>query len=296
MIKNVHLGIFINEYNKTPHLYRDLKVFSDAVQLDQFMDYFNNNNKEVKLLFDEDISEYFLDNIPQIKAVEEASEKKFYGRLCAFYFDNNNMLQFLELPKPGKIIVRDYKKIPHMEKCIRFLWDLFEKTDKDIKKKYDKVPGGPPKGAYLGIMCEKFRQSSYEFSDEEVLDLKKYYDTPTEYNKKTCLRSIRTNVRRWFLLKAQEKYKEEAERLEQEEKERKANEEFERMHIVNHTYELVNEFTPKEEELLAYLDGANSELQYAIDKTNETKDYDNLYLGHDLDELIRDTNIGKGRK
>lgn len=303
MIKNVHLGIFINEYNGKDYLYRELNVFDDAIELDRFWDYFNNNNDDkVRIFYNEEISEYFLDNIPKIKEVEKKSKKRFNGRLSAYYFDEKNRLHFLPLPKPGKIMIRDYKSIPNMEKCIEFLENLFEETHKAIFDKYKKLEKNkkPKKEVYVAEMREKFRQVSYELNDEEVLDLKKYYDTPTEERKKDCFRSIRTNVRRYFLLKAQEKEREEAKRIEQEEKERKANEEFERLHIVNHMYEFatefLNELVPKKEVVLDCLDSAKSELQDRLNEVKKTNDYDSLFLEHDLDELVRDTNIERRNK
>ena len=296
MIKNVHLGIFINEYDKTPYLYRELKVFDDAIELDRFMEYFNNNKKnEVRLLYDEDISEYFLDNITQIELVEDVSKKKFNGRLSAYYFDNNNRLQFLPMPKPGKAMVRDYKMIPDMEQCIKFLQDLFDETDKKINKKYN---NNPTQAIYLGTMCEKFRQVSYDFSGEELRDLRRYCERPTERNKKECFRSIRTNVRRVFLEKAQKEYekthqkeKEELLRLENARKEEQQRIEFNNTHLANDEYEVANEAAKPKEETLTPLDSASELLRYNMEQAKESDDKDKLYLAHDLDELIRDTNI-----
>ncbi len=279
MIKNVHLGIFISEYDKKPYLYRDLKTFADATELDRFMDYFNNNNKDVRIEFNEDISEYFLNNIQQINLVEDVTNKQFNGRLCAFYYDDNNNLQFLELPKPGKVTIRDFRIIPRMEDCVKYLWDLFDEVEKKLKKKYDKTPGGPPKGAFLGIMCEKFRQVSYEFSDEELHDLRKYYDAPTEYNRKVCLRLIRTNVRRFFLAKAQKEYAEK-QKLEQIQKDKIEYSEDE--HLYQSIIKSSNEKIPKDELSESSIPEF---MQYCADKAIETGDDDYLYLNYDLDEL-----------
>ena len=68
MIKNVHLGFFINEYNKEP-IYTDLIEFKDINELDQFMDYFYNNNEKIKKYFEQDISEYSIDNIDQFQGM-----------------------------------------------------------------------------------------------------------------------------------------------------------------------------------------------------------------------------------
>ncbi len=206
MIKNVHLAIFINEFGKKPYLYRDLKVFSDARELDRFMDYFNNNNEEVRKELGQEIFDYFTENIDQLKHVEEVSEKKFNGRLTAYYYDQNNQLQFLELPKKNKIIVRDYRDIPDLERCVKYLHNLFDETVKKLNEQYKDVIGGPPKGIFVGDICEKFRQCSYEFSDEELYCLIKYYNAQTPERRKACLTCIRTNVRRYFLLKAQNEW------------------------------------------------------------------------------------------
>ena len=102
MIKNVHLGFFINEYNKDP-IYYELAAFKDADDLDRFMDYFYNNNEKIRKLFDQDISEYSIDNIEQFRKVEEKKDNNFRGRISAYYFNELGKIEFLELPTPKSI-------------------------------------------------------------------------------------------------------------------------------------------------------------------------------------------------
>ena len=198
MIKNVHLGFFINEYNKDP-IWTDLIEFESVDELDRFMDYFYNNNENVRELFNEEISEYAIDNIGQFKKVEEISNKKFRGRLAAYYYDRTGRMNFLELPTKDKKPVRNYKRIDDLKACVNFLWKLFDETISKIDKRYGNSRYGPTKGEFVHYICEKFNQVGYEFSDEELYYLVKYYNNRSPKNKEDCLILIRTNVKRYFI-------------------------------------------------------------------------------------------------
>ena len=70
---------------------------------------------------------------------------------------------------------------------------------------------------------------------------------------------------------------------------------FEKEHLANDLYEFALRTVPEKKEELTPLGSASEELQYDLERANATGDYDNLFLSHDLDELDRDTNIGKGK-
>ena len=295
MIKDVHLAFFINEYNKEP-IWTDLITFKDVNELDHFMDYFYNNNENIRKLFNEDIGEYSLDNIGQFKKMNEIINGNFKGRISAYYYNSNGQMEFIDLPTPKKKPIRDYHKIEDFETAYEYLSNVFDEAVKRINEKYKKY--GPTMGEFLHHICEKLHQASYEVSKNELNYLIKYYKQQNNKNRSDCLTLLRTNVRRYYLEKAQKKHEDELKKLgiETKEPEISAPTIDASIYMDNDLYELARELAKPEKEKLAPLDSASKKLEYDIERTLDTKDYDNLYLNHDLDELIRDTNVGKGMK
>ena len=269
MIKNVHLGFFINEYNKEP-IWTELASFNDALELDRFMDHFYDDNKNIKELFDQDIGEYAIDNIGQFKEVSEIINKNFKGRLAAYYYNDRGQMEFLDLPTPKKKPIRDFRIIDDFTKAYQYLANVFNETIKKVNKKYG--DNGPTKGEFIHYISEKLHQASYDISENEVYYLAIYYMRQNEKNKNNCLTLLRTNVRRCYLEEARQ-----------------------RAEIYNEDRRLAREESIIKDDLEA-IDTASSKLEYDIEEANKTGDMDNLYLQHDLDELLRDTNIEeKGR-
>lgn len=271
MIKNVHLGFFINEYNKEP-IWTELASFNDALELDRFMDHFYDDNIKIKKLFDQNIADYSIDNIGQFKKVSEIIDGNFKGRIAAYYFNERGQMEFLDLPTTKKKPIRDFRIIKDFNKAYQYLAKVFEDAVERVNKKYGKR--GPTKGEFIHYICEKLHQSSYEVSENEVYYLAIYYMRQNEKNKNNCLTLLKTNIRRCYL----ERLTEEANRFAEDKR-------------LARTESIIPE------EKLAPLDSASSELQYDIQEANKEMDMDNIYLRHDLDELIRDTNVvEKGMK
>ena len=288
MIKNVHLGFFINEYNKDP-IYFDLATFKDVDELDQFMEYFYNNNEKIRKLFDQDISEYAIDNIEQFRKVEKITNNNFRGRISAYYYNKLGKIEFLDLPKPNKKPIRDYRRISDCNKCIKYLHEVFEDAVKRINEKFKNTKYGPPKGIFVHYIAEKLHQSGYDISQNEVYYLVKFYNNQSEKNKRDCLTLIRANIKSYY------------EKLEIERREKEFEEDK----------KLAQEIVLPKEEKLSINDEPekkdnkkevehskpSEDLEYAVERTNATGDYDNLFLYHDLDELDRFTNaLKKGRR
>ena len=274
MIKNVHLGFFISEYNKGP-IYLDLATFKDANELDHFMDYFYNNNEKIRKLFDQDISEYAIDNIDQFRKVEKVTNNNFRGRISAYYFNELGKIEFLDLPTSKKKPVRDYKTLPNLKECYSYLCKVFNDAEQRIKERYKKTQYGPPKGEFIHYICEKLKQASYYMSQNEVYYLAKYFNHQTEKNKEACLTLLRNNLKQYYVQKEKE------ELLEKQYEEDK---------------KLALETPIEKEEKLTSLDGAREELEIDVEKVNMSRDYDHLFLNHDLDEIDKYTNaLRKGR-
>lgn len=270
MVKNVHLAIFINEYGKEP-IFHDLMEFKDAVELDQFMYNYYDNNKEVRKKFIDDIAEYLLDNRDQVRKVEKKTGNKFYGRISAYYISRSGKMEYLELPTPKRVVVRDYKEFPDIDKAYAFLLNLFEKTVMKINEIHKKSDYGSKKGNFIYLMCEEFHKYGYEFSEEELYHLAKYHTRPNEKNREDCLTIIMTNLKRYYGNKPLKTRK------------------------VKKENQLTNDDYLKKEEL-EYSSLSPDNLQYDMEKVKETDDYDYLYLNHDLDEIDKYTNALKRGK
>ncbi len=223
MIKNVHLGFFINEYYSKP-VYIELASFKDANELDYFMDYFYNDNEKLRKLFDEDISEYAIDNIEQFREVEKVSKNNFRGRIAAYYFNELGQLEFLDLPNSKRKPVRDYKTLPDLETCFKYLSNVFNEAVAKINRKYQNKNMSPPKGEFIHYICEKLRQASYEISENELYFLVKYYNKPNLKNRDDCLTLIKANLKGYYAKKEEQK-KAEEERARMEEEQRRYEEE-----------------------------------------------------------------------
>ena len=186
-------------------------------------------------------------------------------------------MEFLELPTPKKHPIRDYRMIDDFKTCYKYLSNVFDEAVKRINEKYKKY--GPTKGEFVHYICEKLRQAGYEISENELYYLVKYYNNSNEKNRKACLTLIRTNLKIHYL------EKEEKEREKEFEEDKKLAQEI---------------IIPKEEKLSIndeeYIK-PSEELKYAVERTNATGDYDNLYIYHDLDEIDKYTNaLKKGRR
>ena len=272
MIKNVHLGFFINEYNSDP-IYYELAEFKDVIELDRFMDYFLNNNEKIRKLFDQDISEYSIDNIKQFKEVEKISKKKFRGRIAAYYFNELGQLEFIDLPTSKRKPIRDYKILPDLESSFDYLSQVFDEAVKKINARYQNKKETASKGEFVHYICEKLKQVGYEVSEDELYSLVVYYNKQTDENKKTCLDKIKVNLKKYF--------------KEKEKREERAK--------IDEDLRLERE-TIEQEKKLDYSEETPKTLQYDVEETKKSDDYDHLFMKHDLDELDKYTNaLRKGK-
>ena len=239
MIKNVHLGFFINEYNSNP-IYYDLALFKDADELDHFMDYFYNDNENLRKLFDQDISEYSIDRIEQFKEVEKISNKKFRGRISAYYFNEKGQLEFLDLPTAKRKPIRDYKRLPNLDTAYKYISNVFNEAVNNINARYKYKKTGPTKYEFIHYICEKLKQTSYEVSDNEKYYLAIYYNRRDDKHKADCLTLIKSNLKVYYKSVKEEKRLQE-EQMRYEEEMKKYEEEITREYEREKAYDLTDE-------------------------------------------------------
>jgi len=280
MINDIHLAIFINEYDKKP-IYMDLMEFKDVNELDYFMNYFDNDNNKVRKQFDQEIFEYLLDNVKQLKKVEEKTKKKFYGRISAYYFDDVHNMHFLKLSTPNKIIVRDYHNIPDEKECISFLFKVFDKAEKTIFDRFKKINYNLTEKNFIYLMERALDAYGYKISDNEKKYLAKYYNYRTDKNRQDVFNLIKVNVKNFYNRKKMN------------------NEVFESFIPNKEELNLVHDALEREEELVC-LYGASDILQHDLEMFKKTGDYEYLFGNHDIEEINQYTNYydmkKKGKK
>ena len=147
---------------------------------------------------------------------------------------------------------------------------VFNDAEKKLNEKYKNRSDSPSKGEFAHYICEKLKQASYELSQNELYSLVCYYNHPTEKNKKACFTLLKTNLKQYYAKKELARKKEEK--------------------------ELSKEAALLDEQKLTFADEASEDLKRDIKKTNETMDYDNIFLHHDLDEIDKYTNAFKKGK
>lgn len=271
MIKNVRLGIFINEFNKKP-IFMDLREFKDVYELDHFMDYYYNDNKEARKEFDQDIFEYLLDNMEQLKKVEARTGSKFLGRLSAYYYDEKGNMQYIKLPTKKRKMIRNYRDISDSKKCMEFLTKVFDRAMENIFESHSKANYRTTKNDFIFLMCEAFKSVEYHFSDNEKYYLAIYFNNRTLENKKKCLDLMKINVENFY------------KRKEEIDKENEYKPTFEEK-----KEEYQSRLNAPEE--LASIPYASSELEYNLEMAKKEKDDDYLFKNHDLEEIDKYTNF-----
>lgn len=190
--KEIFLALFIDKYNVVNHYYI-LKKFPTTLDLDLFTSKFKDS-EELRKYFEIDISEYFMDN-KKIINQNETKNKKFQGRISAFYYNSKSQIEFIEISYHNKKIVRDYKELHDVNESFNFIkkvYDIsFDKLNKMKLTLNNKV-------YYLENILEKY---NYHISDEEKKYLKDYLKTKTNYSYQNLMIIIKTNIKRQFLQK-----------------------------------------------------------------------------------------------
>lgn len=194
--KEISLALFIDKYNVNNHYYI-LKKFKNINELDDFTSKFNDY-EELRKYFEVDISEYLMDN-RKIVSENETKNKKFKGRISAFYYNSRKEMEFVEIKYQKRKVVRDYLLLNNQNDAISFMKKVIdialEKLNKKPLLKRDKVY------YYINIL-DKY---NYHVSEEEKKYLYEYFTYPSDKNYNNIIVIMKTNVRRQFKLKEEKK-------------------------------------------------------------------------------------------
>lgn len=190
--KEISLALFIDKYNVNNHYYV-LKKFKNVHELDDFTSKFKDY-EELRKYFEVDISEYLMDN-RKIVSENETKNKKFKGRISAFYYNSRKEMEFIEIKYQKRKVVRNYLLLNNQSDAISFMKKVIdialEKLNKKPLLKRDKVY------YYINIL-EKY---NYHVSPEEKKYLYEYFNYPSDKNYNDIILIMKTNVKRQFKLK-----------------------------------------------------------------------------------------------
>ena len=197
--KEISLALFIDKYNVNNHYYI-LKKFKNVSELDNFTSKFSDY-EELRKYFEVDISEYLMDN-RKIVLENETKNKKFKGRISAFYYNSRKEMEFIEIKYQKRKVVRNYLLLNNQSDAICFMKKVIdialEKLNKKPLLKRDKVY------YYINIL-EKY---NYHVSLEEKKYLYEYFNYPSDKNYNDIIMIMKTNVKRQFKLKEEKKINE----------------------------------------------------------------------------------------
>ncbi len=278
MIENIHVAICINRYDEAL-IARDLFVAKNFEELDAITTQYEDSD-ELRKAYEEDISEFFIDNIPTIRK-NETKNGKFRGRISAFYYDEKGCRHFVELSYKNKRIVRNYQMMNSAKECYAFFEEVFDKAVKEIQRKKSMFEGLQTVKDCVYSLCRVFERYGYHFSENEVYYLTCYFN---EFNierrkklRSDCLKLLKDNIDAFFATRKKETVKRVPKKVSSPEKM-----EFEE---------------PSDEWVLTCSIDAPYELKYDVERVKKTKDYSILLDNYDADVISMYTNYyDRGKK
>lgn len=193
--KPYKLGISFGKYHDPFDVPWDLYEASTEQELDEFTRKFSSD-KEIRRLFDQKIGECALEDREKIEK-NETKHHNFRGRICAYYYDKNNRINYIEVAYKKRKIVRDYRDLVTLKEREDFLETVFNEIIKSIN--YENKHKKMSVNEKMFIVIKTFEKYGYSISDNEKYYLACFFYKPNIKTKSKLFLFIKINLKDEYL-------------------------------------------------------------------------------------------------